>query len=92
MAEYSVVIEILWDIALHGIMCLEVRINSHLVVSHINGDYQVRHPTLLCQFLRVRLLKIHFNHIIYKHIPRNQNTITDSYANYILDWNLSHIL
>ena len=48
MVEYIAVIEILWDAMLRGITLLEVRLDSHLVVSRLNGDYQVRHPTLLC--------------------------------------------
>ena len=65
MAEYSSVIELLRDVALHGISCLKVRLDSQLVVSHLNGDYEVRHPSLLCQFFRIRLLARHFDYIIY---------------------------
>ena len=92
MAEYSVVIELLRNASSHGISCFEVKLDSQLVVSQLNGDYQVRHPNLFRQFLRIRLLERHFDYIIYKHIPRHQNTVTNSYANYILDWHLSHTL
>ena len=47
VAEYRAVIDFLWDVALHGITHLEVRIDSQLVVSQLNGDYQVQNPTLL---------------------------------------------
>ena len=80
------------DAIAHGITCLEVRINSQLVVSQLNEVYYVRHPTILRHFLRIRLLEIHFEHIAYNHIPRNQNKITKTYANYILGWNRSHTL
>ena len=33
VAEYSVVIELLWDAILHGVLSLEVRLDSELVVS-----------------------------------------------------------
>ena len=92
VVEYSVGIELLWDARLRGITCLEVIIDSQLVVSQLNGDYQVWNPNLLRQFLRVRLLERNFEYIAYIHISRNDNTITDAYANYILDWHLTHTL
>ena len=39
--EYRVVIELLWDALSHGINKLEVRLDSQLVVSQLNGAYQV---------------------------------------------------
>ena len=33
VVEYSVVIELLWDAILHGVLSLEVRLDSELVVS-----------------------------------------------------------
>ena len=92
MAEYNVIIELLWDAISHGTTCLEVRLDSKLVVSQLNGVYQVRHLALLRQFLWIRLLERNFEHIIYQHILRNQNTIIDALSNYILDWHLSHTL
>ena len=41
VAEYSAIIELLWDATLCGITLMEVRLDSHLMVSHLNGDYQV---------------------------------------------------
>ena len=57
VAEYSAVIELLREAILHGILSLEVRLDSELVVSQINGLYHVRDLTLLRRFLRVRLLE-----------------------------------
>ena len=51
VVEYKVVIELLWDVVLRGITRLEVRLDSQLVLSQLNGDYQVQNPTLLCQFV-----------------------------------------
>ena len=87
---YSVVIELLRDAISHGILSLEVRLDSELVVSQLNGLYHVRDPTLLRRFLRVRLLERQFDSITYIHIPRNDNQVADSYANYVLDWHLFH--
>ena len=41
VAEYRVVIDLLWDSASCGITCLEFKLDSQLVVSQLNGDYQV---------------------------------------------------
>ena len=90
VAEYRTVIELLWDSLSHGITQLEVRLDSQLVVSQLNRAYQVRNPFLLCQFMQVRLLERNFEFITFNHIPRNQNSLTDAYANYILDWHLTH--
>ena len=92
VVEYSTVIKILQDAILHGILSLEVRLYSELVVSQLNGLYHVRDPTLLRRFLHVRLLEWQFENITYIHIPRNFNQIADSYDNYVLDWNLFHSL
>ena len=33
-----------------------------------------------------------FQTITFEHIPREFNTLADSLENYVLDWNLSHLL
>ena len=57
IAEYSVIIELLRDAISHSVLSLEVRLDSELVVSQLNGLYHVIDPTLLRRFLRVRLLE-----------------------------------
>ena len=84
VAEYSAIIELLRDAILHGILSLEVCLGSELVVSQLNGLYHVSDPTLLRRFLHVRLLEQQFDDITYIHIPRNNNQVADSYANYVL--------
>ena len=91
VVEYRAVIELLWDALSHGITQLEVRMDSQLVVSHLTRAYQVRNPILLHHFMQVRLLERNFEFITFNHIPRNQNSLTDAYANYILDWHLTHL-
>ena len=86
----SAVIELLWDAILHGVLSLEVCLDSELVVSQINGLYLVRDPTLLRRFLHVILLEQQFDNITYIHVPRIYNQVADSYANYLLDWHLFH--
>ena len=50
MVEYSAIIELMWDDTLRIVSHLEVRLYSQLVFSHLNGDYQVRHPTYYVSF------------------------------------------
>ena len=90
VAEYDAVIELLRDAISHGILSLDVHLDSELVVSQLNGLYHVRDPTLLRRFLHARLLERQFDNITYIHIPRINNQVADSYANYVLDWHLFH--
>ena len=57
VAEYSVIIELLQDAISHGILSLEVHLESELVMSQHNGLYHVRDSMLLRIFLCVRLLE-----------------------------------
>ena len=41
VVEYSVVIKLLCNTTLRGTTCVEVSLDSQLVVSQLNGDYQV---------------------------------------------------
>jgi ribonuclease HI len=90
LAEYSAVIELLVDAIHHGIDHLIVRLDSQLVVSHLNGVYHIRNPFLLRKYLRIKLLERQFQFITYEHIPRNLNHVSDAFANYVLDWHLRH--
>ena len=90
VSEYSVVIKLLRDAISHGILFLEVRLDLQLVVSQLNGLYHIRDPTLLQRFLCVRLLERQFDNTTYINVPRIYNQVADSYANYMLHWNLFH--
>ena len=90
VAKYRSIIELLRDSILHGVLSLEVCLDSELVVSQFNGLYHVRDPILLRIFLRVILLEQQFDNITYIHIPRNNNQVAESYADYVLYWNLFH--
>ena len=90
VAEYSAIINLLRDAISHGVLSLEVRLDLELVVSQLNGLYHVRDLMLLRRFLYVRLLERQFDNITYIHIPRINNQVADSYANYVLYWHLFH--
>ena len=83
-------IELLCDAISNGILSLEDLLDSQLVVSQLIGMYCIRDPTLLRRSSRVRLLERQFDYITYIHIPKHYNQVVDLYANYVLDWHLSH--
>jgi ribonuclease HI len=90
VAEYSIIIEHLHNSISHGIHSLEILLDSQLVVCQLNDSYHMCDPTLLRRFLCVHLLERRFDFITYYHIPRSSNHVSTAYANFILDWNLSH--
>ena len=57
VAEYSAIIELLRDAISHGVLSLEVCLDSQLVVSQLNGSYRIKDPILLQRFLCVRFLE-----------------------------------
>jgi ribonuclease HI len=90
VVEYSTLIEFLRDALSHDISHLRVYLDTQLVVSQLNGVYRVYDPTLHRRFLRVCLLEQSFDYITYIHVPRRLNQITDTLANHVLDWHLTH--
>lgn len=63
------------------------RMDSELVVKHLNGKYQVRNPKLKILWLKVRELKRSFQKVSFEHVPRTDNYIqkVDQLANEALD-------
>jgi ribonuclease HI len=57
VAEYNVIIELLHNPISHGILSIEVHLDSELVICQLNGCYHVCEPMLLRRFLWVRLLE-----------------------------------
>ena len=90
ITEYRAVIGLLTEAASQNVHNLVVLMDSQLVVCHLNHVYTIRNPMLLCLFCRVHLLERSFEAITYRHIPREDNAVADSLANYILDWHISH--
>ena len=63
-----------------------VHLDSQLDLFQLNGCYRVRDSSILRKYLRIKLLERQFHFIIYVHIPRSQNRLADSLANFALDW------
>jgi ribonuclease HI len=88
--EYSAVIELLLDVLSHGISHLRVYLDAQLVVSQLNGVYRSYDPNLHQRFLRVHLLEHCFDYIVYIHVPRRLNQMTNTLDNQVLDWHVAH--
>ena len=57
IAEYTVVLNLLFEAISYGIDSLVVYLDSQLVVSQLNNTYRDHDPYLYRQFLRVRVLQ-----------------------------------
>ena len=90
IAEYSAVIELLFDAISFDIWCLIVRLDSEIIVLHLKRVYAIKNPVLLRLFLKVRLLEWQFDYIEYQHISRNLNTLADALANRVLNRHFQH--
>ena len=90
IAEYQAFIGILTKATSQDVHNLVVLMDSQLVIFYLNHVYTIRNPMLLCLFWRLHLLERSFEAITYRHIPREDNAVADSLANYILDWHISH--
>ena len=78
IAEYSAVIKLLSNAISFGIQILIIRIDSELIVLHLNRVYAIRNLMLLRLFFKVSLLERQFDYIEYQHISRNLNTLADA--------------
>jgi len=85
VAEYRALIEGL-KIAKHyhpnRLLC---HLDSELIVKQLNGEYQVKMPTLQAFVEEIRELSADFPEVAFKHIPRGDNFRADSLVNRALD-------
>ena len=90
IVEYSAIIELLLDAISHGIQRLVVHLDSQLAMLQLNSRYRVHYSSILQRYLRVKLLEKQFEFITYIHIPRSDNQLSNSLANFALDWHITH--
>jgi len=64
---------------------LEIRSDSELLVSHMNGRYKIKERNLRELFIQVWNLKTEFKSVSFVHIPREENKTADSLVNQALD-------
>jgi ribonuclease HI/probable phosphoglycerate mutase len=86
VAEYQAVIFALKKIkALFGKkkakeMEIEIRSDSQLLVSQLNGKYKILNPNIQPLFLKIWNLKIDFGKVKFVLIPREANKLADALA------------
>lgn len=68
-----------------GILSLECRLDSMLVVNQLNGSYHIKNRELWPIFERIRSYIPQFEKITFVHIPRDENQKADSLVNQLLD-------
>lgn len=64
---------------------VEVRMDSELVVSQLNGKYKILEPELQPLFLAVWNLKLDFKKVEFVYVPREQNRKADRLVNSVLN-------
>lgn len=90
VAEYTAVVR-----ALEGLRALlkdaasgavvEVRMDSQLVVKQMNGEYKIKHPSMIPLAARVKELARTFKQVTFTHVYRDQNKKADALANEAMD-------
>lgn len=85
VAEYQAVLAGLEEAQARGIVDLEMRLDSELVVRQITGQYKVKNPQLVILKHDVDLLLRRFRTFRVKHVPRAENHAADKLANEALD-------
>lgn len=63
-------------------------LDSELAVKQLNGEYKVKSPNLKSLFMKIKHLQKEIGiPIMYKHVPREQNSYADKLVNQALDEN-----
>jgi ribonuclease HI len=86
VAEYRALLRALEEARAMGAESVEVRSDSDLLVSQLQGSYKVKSPDLGPLYLEaIRLLRAFARYTVRK-IARGQNAAADALANRALDW------
>jgi ribonuclease HI len=65
----------------HGIRHIDVYMDSDIVVSQINGDYNIKAYHLLRLYRQIMSIIVQFKSFTIQRIPREQNWLADKLAN-----------
>lgn len=84
-AEYEAVVFALEKAKLLKYKNIELRIDSELIGRQLLGKYKIKDPDLQPLFLKVWNLRIDFDNVDIKIIPREQNREADKLVNRELD-------
>lgn len=65
---------------------VEIKLDSELVKKQLSGEYQIKEPSLVPQFIEIHNLRVSaYPHISFTHIPREKNKDADRLANVAMD-------
>lgn len=64
---------------------VEIRSDSELIVSQLNGKYKIKEESLKTLFIDVWNLKQDFKSVSFTHVPREKNKEADKLVNRALD-------
>ena len=67
-------------------MEIEIRTDSEFISKQLNAQYKVLDRKIEQLFLKTWNLKINFNKVVVKHIPRSENIEADKLVNRALDY------
>lgn len=68
-----------------GCVCLEINLDSELIVRQIQGRYKVKNEALKLLYTDVMAVLKHFTTWSVNHVPRSQNARADALANQGID-------
>ena len=90
-AEYSAVIfalkkfKTVFGKAIAENSVIELKSDSELLIKQLNGEYRIENEKIQKFFIEIWNLKIDFECIKFKHIPREKNKEADRLVNEVLD-------
>jgi ribonuclease HI/probable phosphoglycerate mutase len=85
VAEYKALLLGLRTALEHGCACLDIRLDSELIVRQIQGRYKVKNQALKPLFQEVHLLLAQLESWSVAHLPRAENKRADQLANQGID-------
>ena len=84
-AEYKALLLALKQAVALGVVELDCRLDSELVVKQLKGEYKVKHPDLKPLFEQAKSLISQIKNVSFKHIRRELNKQADQLANQAMD-------
>ena len=79
-AEYEALLHGLWMVVSMGIQRLEVRGDSNLAISQINGDFDAKDPKMAAYRNAVLKMSTQFEGLEFHHVARESNQAVDVLA------------
>ena len=64
---------------------IECNLDSELIVKQMNHEYKIKDENTQKNFIEIWNLMLDFKNVIFKHIPREKNSVADALVNEALD-------